>query len=102
MAILSEFTGFCASALVLATFTMKDMRMLRMVAVFSNVAFITYGTLEWLPPVFGLHVLLLPLNLLRLWEMHTGATVPVMFRQMLAGVWTVRLQPETMTAHLAN
>ena len=46
MSMLSEMTGLFASALVLATFTMKDMRMLRIVAVFSNIAFIAYGALD--------------------------------------------------------
>jgi hypothetical protein len=37
---------------VLLTFIAKDMRLLPTGAIFSNLAFITYGTLEWLPPVF--------------------------------------------------
>jgi hypothetical protein len=62
----SLFAGYVASGLVLATFAMKDMRMLRVVAIFSNVAFIIYGTLNWLLPVLSLHVLLLPINAVRL------------------------------------
>ena len=42
--------------------------MLRTVAIMSNLAFITYGTIEWLPPVLVLHLVLLPLNIVRLWE----------------------------------
>ena len=42
--------------------------MLRTIAIFSNLAFITYGTLEWLPPVVFLHLVLLPLNVVRLAE----------------------------------
>jgi hypothetical protein len=53
---------------VLLTFIAKDMRILRTVAIFSNLAFITYGTLEWLPPVLFLHLVLLPLNIVRLVE----------------------------------
>jgi hypothetical protein len=44
------------------------MRLLRLVAILSNLAFITYGVLVWLPPVLGLHLLLLPVNILRLKE----------------------------------
>jgi CRP/FNR family transcriptional regulator, cyclic AMP receptor protein len=73
MLTISEAIGFFASTLVLATFTMKDMRTLRIIAIFSNIAFITYGMLDWLPPVFGLHLLLLPLNILRLKEIHCTA-----------------------------
>jgi hypothetical protein len=75
MGTISEATGFFASSLVLLTFTMKDMRMLRIIAIFSNVAFIAYGILDWLPPVLSLHLLLLPLNLLRLKEIQTRASV---------------------------
>jgi CRP/FNR family cyclic AMP-dependent transcriptional regulator len=60
--------GFLASGLVLMTFMMKDMRNLRVIAILSNVAFITYGALDWLPPIICLHMLLLPLNIFRLNE----------------------------------
>ena len=65
---LSEISGYAASTLVLFTFVAKDMRLLRTVAIFSNLAFITYGTIEWLPPVLFLHMVLLPLNAVRLAE----------------------------------
>jgi hypothetical protein len=68
MPLISEAARFFASALVLLAFAMKDMRMLRIIAIFSNVAFIAYGALDWLPPVLSLHLLLLPLNLRRLKE----------------------------------
>jgi CRP/FNR family transcriptional regulator, cyclic AMP receptor protein len=64
----SEISGYVASVLVLLTFIAKDMRLLRTAAIFSNLAFITYGTLQWLPPVLVLHVVLLPLNMVRLLE----------------------------------
>ena len=47
----SEVSGYVASTLVLLTFVAKDMRLLRIVAIVSNLAFIPYGTIEWLPPV---------------------------------------------------
>jgi hypothetical protein len=65
---LSGISGYVASTLVLLTFIAKDMRLLRTIAIFSNLAFITYGTVEWLPPVFFLHLVLLPLNIVRLRE----------------------------------
>jgi hypothetical protein len=65
---LSELSGYVASTLVLFTFVAKDVRLLRTVAIFSNLAFITYGTIEWLPPVLFLHMVLLPLNAVRLAE----------------------------------
>ena len=54
--------GFIASGLVLATFGMKDMVNLRIVAICSNIAFIMYGFVLDLPPVLILHLMLLPLN----------------------------------------
>ena len=71
MAAMSDFTGYVASTLVLVTFMTKHMRLLRVVAILSNLAFISYGALAWLPPVLGLHLLLLPLNILRLREIIT-------------------------------
>ena len=58
----SSAIGFIASALVLAAFGMKDMVNLRIVAICSNIAFITYGIALNLVPVLILHVILLPLN----------------------------------------
>jgi hypothetical protein len=66
----TEITGYIASALVLLTFMTKDMRILRIIAILSNVAFIAYGALGWLAPILFLHVLLLPLNVVRLKELH--------------------------------
>jgi hypothetical protein len=65
---LSDLSGYVASTLVLLTFIAKDMRLLRTAAIFSNLAFISYGTIEWLPPVLFLHLVLLPLNIVRLSE----------------------------------
>src|SRR5215475_5714826 len=69
---LSEISGYVASTLVLLTFVAKDMRVLRTVAIFSNLAFIAYGTIAWLPPVLILHMVLLPLNMARLAEIVRG------------------------------
>ncbi len=65
----SEIAGFIASGLVLLTFAMRDMRLLRAVAICSNVAFIIYGGMNWLLPVLALHLALLPLNIARLAEL---------------------------------
>jgi hypothetical protein len=70
MSTTSSIVGYVASGLVLTTFWTNDLRRLRILAILSNIAFISYGTLVWLPPVLGLHLLLLPLNAVRL--MHLG------------------------------
>jgi hypothetical protein len=63
-----EPIGYLASLLVLATFSMRNMVSLRVVAIASNVAFIAYGALAGISPVLLLHVVLLPVNALRLAE----------------------------------
>lgn len=58
----TDFMGFAAAGLVLATFCMTSMRALRTIALLSNCAFICYGVAGGLAPVVALHALLLPLN----------------------------------------
>jgi hypothetical protein len=65
-----QLVGYAASLLVFSTFYMKTMIPLRTVAIGSNVAFLTYGYFAHLYPVFLLHVVLLPLNVLRLRQMY--------------------------------
>jgi hypothetical protein len=72
---LPDMSGYIASTLVLLTFVAKDMRLLRTTAIFSNIAFITYGAIAWLPPVLLLHLVLLPLNIARLAEIISSPTV---------------------------
>jgi hypothetical protein len=61
-----DLDGYVASALVLATFSMKSMRALRLLAIASNVAFILYALVADLHPILVLHASLLPLNIVRL------------------------------------
>jgi len=63
-----ELIGYLASLLVLMTFCMSGMVALRAVAIASNIAFIAYGALAGISPVLLLHVVLLPVNMLRLAE----------------------------------
>ena len=65
---MSDYLGYIASALVLCTFCTKTMMPLRIIALGSNVAFISYGFLLHLYPVLILHAVLLPLNTWRLTE----------------------------------
>ena len=72
----TELIGYLASALVLATFCMRDMVALRCMAIASNLAFVAYGAMADLGPVLVLHLLLLPVNVQRLmaWRATTQAT----------------------------
>ncbi|MGA9412229.1 MAG: cyclic nucleotide-binding domain-containing protein [Roseobacter sp.] len=60
-----ELIGYLACGLVFLTFCMKGMLQLRMIAVASNIAFLIYGAVAELIPIFVLHATLLPLNLYR-------------------------------------
>lgn len=62
----TDTIGFLASGLVLATFCMRSMCALRYIAIASNLAFIAYGYFGGLLPIVALHVLLLPVNIVRL------------------------------------
>jgi CRP/FNR family transcriptional regulator, cyclic AMP receptor protein len=69
--------GWLASALVFATFFMKTMIPLRLVAIASNVGFmgyallgLQYGVFGRLYPIFVLHAFLLPLNIFRLRQLR--------------------------------
>ncbi len=74
MSTTSAIIGYIASGLVLTTFCTNDLRRLRTLAILSNIVFITYGALAWLPPVLGLHLLLLPINAIRLMRMSNMAS----------------------------
>jgi CRP/FNR family cyclic AMP-dependent transcriptional regulator len=62
--------GYAASAAVLATFCMGTMIPLRVVALASNVLFMSYGYFDQLYPVLILHALLFPVNALRLFQFY--------------------------------
>jgi CRP/FNR family transcriptional regulator, cyclic AMP receptor protein len=62
----TDILGYAASASVLITFCMSTMVPLRVVAIVSNVLFATFGGLAHIYPVLVLHVVLLPVNIMRL------------------------------------
>ncbi len=64
----TDLFGYVASILVFGTFYMKRMLPLRLTAIASNVAFISYAWANHLTPILLLHGALLPLNLVRLME----------------------------------
>lgn len=64
-----DFVGYAAALLVFITFWMKTMVPLRTLGIASNLFFIGYGYLAGAYPPLVLHLLLLPLNLMRLREM---------------------------------
>ena len=67
---LADLLGYLAAVLVLATFSMRTMLPLRITGIASNCVFITYGYVAAAYPILILHVILLPLNSLRLYQMQ--------------------------------
>jgi hypothetical protein len=61
--------GLLGVVFTLASFAMKRMAPLRVLALVSNVFFVGYGYLESLLPSLVLYGALLPLNAMRLWEL---------------------------------
>lgn len=63
---MANLLGYAASSAVLATFLMRTMVPLRVVALLSNVLFAVFGYVEHVYPVLFLHLILLPINSWRL------------------------------------
>ena len=71
---MSDALGYAAAVVVLASFLMRSMVSLRLVAILSNVLFLSYGYLADIHPVFLLHAALLPINIARL-VAHRGDSI---------------------------
>ena len=61
-----DFLGYAASATVLATFCMSTMIPLRVTAILSNILFGLFGLWAHIYPVMLLHLILFPVNIVRL------------------------------------
>ncbi len=72
-----DAVGFLASATVVVAFCMKDIVLLRSVALASNVAFLAYGLGLHLAPVWLLHAVLLPVNCGRLFQVMRRQRRPI-------------------------
>jgi hypothetical protein len=69
-----DFLGFSAAFSVLASFSMTTIAALRTLALLSNVLFILYGLCAHIYPVLVLHIILLPINLVKLHRMKPTLT----------------------------
>ncbi|HKT19304.1 MAG TPA: cyclic nucleotide-binding domain-containing protein [Stellaceae bacterium] len=65
-----DLLGYAASLAVFATFCMQTMVPLRVVALGSNVLFSCYGYFGHVYPVMILHLVLFPINVIRLTQVH--------------------------------
>jgi CRP-like cAMP-binding protein len=68
--ILVEVIGWMAAGFTLLAFTMHTMVPLRILAILSNACFIVWGALAAAYPPLVLHLLLLPFNIVRLWQIR--------------------------------
>ena len=69
----SDWLGWSAAALTLLAFAARDMAVLRLTALAANLSFIAYGATAQLWPVLVLHLVLVPLNLLRLLQLRQAS-----------------------------
>lgn len=65
-----DLIGFMASLTVFASFSMNKIVPLRAFALLSNVLFLSYGFIDHIYPVFLLHTILLPINLMKLHRIY--------------------------------
>lgn len=61
-----EVFGYVAASFLLLTFLMRQMVALRALAIASSAAWVIYGYADHVYPVLSLHLILLPLNGIRL------------------------------------
>ena len=87
---ITDGMGYFAASLVLATFCAKRMVLLRALAIARNLAFITYGLAAQLWPIVMLHLIMLPLNVIRLREAFASLG-PLEHRQ-----WSNAVAPEVV------
>ena len=66
----ADWLGYLAAMLVFCSFYARTIIVLRLVAITSNMAFIGYAVAKGLYPVLVLHVVLLPLNCVRLAQLR--------------------------------
>ena len=76
VALMLAAVGYVASFLVFGTFCMKDIVHLRLTAILSNIAFAAYGLALNAPPIWGLHLALLPTNIWRLYGVTQSRVAP--------------------------
>ncbi len=69
-----DVLGCAAAAATLLTFAQKSMWPMRILAIAANLLFIGYGALGLLYPVLFLHLILLPLNVIRLVQLAQQTT----------------------------
>ncbi len=70
----TDLIGYAASTIVVATFCMRQMLWLRLLAMLGNVVFIAYAFQAGVMPVLLMNAVLLPLNAWRLLQACRGGS----------------------------
>ena len=70
---MADMLGYAASLAVLATFLMRTMVPLRLIAILSNILFLGFAYIQNIHPVLVLHMALLPINVWRLLALRQSA-----------------------------
>jgi hypothetical protein len=89
---MSDVLGYAAASAVLATFLMRSMVPLRLVAILSNILFLSYGYLADIHPVLLLHAALLPINIARLAGLRRGGLSSEPIRERYFAPLTARIR----------
>jgi len=66
-------TGYVAAFATIFAFYSTNIRKMRISAIIANSMFILYGIINSLPPIYILHMILLPINILRLIQIYSLA-----------------------------
>jgi hypothetical protein len=88
---MSDVLGYAASLAVLTTFLMRSMVPLRLIAILSNLLFVSYGYLADIHPVLLLHAALLPINIARLVTCGEGQ-LPIRLNKGLVAPTNARIR----------
>jgi hypothetical protein len=72
---MADMLGYAASCAVLASFLMRAMVPLRLIAILSKVLFLAFGYIQNIHPIFFLHMVLLPINVWRLLVLQRAASM---------------------------
>ncbi len=83
--------GWLASALVITSFCLQSVVLLRMVALCGNLTFIVYAQMADATPILVLHSLLLPLNTRRLLQFLSYLPVSKTGHKRTPGPHKIRL-----------
>jgi hypothetical protein len=86
---MSDMLGYAASCAVLASFLMRTMVPLRLVAILSNVLFAAFGYIQNIHPVLFLHMVLLPINVWRLFAVPQAVHAYGRFHVIPLGAFAV-------------